>query len=298
MATKTKSREVARPVSPKAASAPVVQSKEDLPDFMREYTGPLGTEGIETEDLTIPRLKIAQSISDVVKDGTLEEGAIFLNVTSEPLWAPGDPPLPLIIVSQSKEYILWKDLMDDGGGILARAHKVRTQDGVRYKWDKPNQKFENRIGGKSKVVWETKTFVDENGIGDWGSEIPGDKDSGIAATSHHNYLVMLPNSDGALAAVSMSKSGVKVAKALNTALKSKRVPIFGRLWHVITDDETSNDRTYKNWKFRPAGFVKDKAVFQSARELFEEYRDKDFVVDQTGPAPEDGATSSSTKAPF
>lgn len=257
-----------------------------LPDFLADYKGPIGTETIQDEDVTIPRLKIGQSMSDEVKDGSVKEGALYINVTGQAVWSPGDPPLEALIVAQSKEYLLWRDQKDNGGGLMARARAVREDGVTRYKWDKPNQKFENRVGGKVSVVWETKTYVDENDIGDWGSEIPGDSESGKAATEHHNYLLMLPQHGNIVVAVSLSKSANKVAKNLNAALKmgDNRVPVPLRLWHVTSVDETSDENKYKNWQLKQAGYLgKNRTdLAKLAMELFKTYQTNDYVVDQSG----------------
>lgn len=294
MAFKPKQDIVEDTKAPAMAAVPSTQEVA-VPDFLQQYQGPLGTEGIDSEDITIPRLKIAQSLTPQVKDGILQEGSLFINVTSDPVWIPGQPPLPAIIVARSKEFILWRDLMDDGGGILARA-KARVYEDkngkfTRYEWDNQHQSFVNRIGGKVPVTWETKQYVDENGMDSWGSEIPGDKTSGIAATGHHNFLVMLPTRDMALVAISLSKTGVKIAKNINAALKEGRYPIFARQWNLTTVDETSKDRKYKNWRFSPAGLVHNKQVFALAQAAFDEYLNKDYIVEQTKP---DEASSSDT----
>src|SRR3990167_3069662 len=190
----------------------------NLPKFLQGYKGPLGTETIDSGDVTIPRLKIGQAMSDEVKAGQVSEGDLFLNVTGEVVAAAGDP-LSALIVARQKEFILWRPREDNGGGILARAKPVRDKGVTRYRWDKPNQSFEVKVGGKVKVTWKTKEFIDQDGLDQWGSEIPGDKESGIAATAHHNYVVMLPEHNNVVAAISMSKSGVKKAKDLNAALK-------------------------------------------------------------------------------
>lgn len=256
---------------------------EKLPSYLSDYNGPKGTEGIQSEDISVPRLKIGQSMTPQVKEGVVADGDLFINVTGRKVWSPGDPPLPAIIIAQSKEIILWRDQLDSGGGVLARAKPERQEDGsVRYRWDKPNQKFENKIGGKSKVVWETKTYVDENGLNTWGSEIPGDKDSGIAATDHHNYLVILPTVDHVLVALSLSRTGVKIAKNLNAALKMGSAPMWSRVWHLSTVDETSDDFKYKNLKIDPAGYIPedDEDLRAVSEALFKEYNRQHFLVDQ------------------
>ena len=116
-----------------------------VPAFLRDYTGPMGTENIDSGDVTIPRLKIGQAISPEVKEGGLKEGSLFINVTGQAVWKPGDEPLIAHIVATSKEYILWRP-RKDGGGILARARPVPVKGGGRrYRWDKPNQKFDVKV---------------------------------------------------------------------------------------------------------------------------------------------------------
>jgi hypothetical protein len=42
----------------------VTAPSETLPDFLKDYIGPLGRQNIDPVDITIPRLKIGQAISD------------------------------------------------------------------------------------------------------------------------------------------------------------------------------------------------------------------------------------------
>lgn len=223
-----------------------------VPDYLQGYKGRTGTEGIESTDVTIPRIKIGQDMTEEVQDGTLARGALFLNVTKQVLAEPG-APMPFTPLWRNKEYILWRPRKDNGGGILARAKLVQTKDGPRYQWDKPNQSFEVKIEGKTKVVWKTKNFIDEDGLDQWGSEIPGQKDSGIAATAHHNYLVVLE--DGLVAAFSLSKSQAKKAKDFNALLKLSSAPMWARKFNATTIDEKNDQGTFKNVKFDNAGFV-------------------------------------------
>jgi hypothetical protein len=208
-----------------------------------------------------------------------------------------------LIIAQSKEYVLWRDQNDNGGGVLARAKPERTANGVRYRWDKANTRFENKVGGKVKVVWETKTFVDENDIAAWGSEIPGDADSGPAATAHHNYLLMLPDHDNIIAAMSLTKSAVKVARNLNTVLKmgNRRIPVFARKMRLSSVDETGGEFQYKNWQIKPDGILSDKdpqelAIAKVAAGYFEEYFAGNYIVEQSGNRP--GAEESGGSVPF
>lgn len=285
----------------KTGTAVAVQTKGTavgavLPDFLKDYKGPLGNEGIESTDVTIPRLKIAQSLTPEVKDGKLPDGALYLNITGEPVWVVGQAPLQAVIVVRGKEFILWRPREDNGGGILDRARPIVGTDGVtRYRWGKPNQSYEVKVGGKVKVVWKTKTFIDEDGLDQWGSEIPGDQESGIAATVHHNYVVVLPEQGNMIAAVSMSKSGVKKAKDVNALLKQDAAPISGKLFNITTVAEVGQGgatERYFNWSVKPNGYVQDQALFAFADNVKKGFEASGFKVDQS-----DGQSDEGTDGP-
>lgn len=266
----------------------------ERPTYLEGYTGPMGTEDIDNDDITIPRLKLAQAISDEVKDGSMPEGSLFLNITQTAIWKPGDAPLPVLIVAHSKEFMLWRPRGDGEGGVLARARPVRANGVVRYKWDNPNTDFDVRVGGKVKVTWSTKEYIDQDHLDDWGSEIPSDTESGCAATAHHNYLVMLPTQDNIVAAVSLSRSGVRVAKNLNALIKmgSGKIPLAVRKFHLSTVEEVSGggDR-FMNWQFKPAGVLSNNeaSTARLALEYAKSFKTGGYVVDQNDAAPKKGA---------
>jgi hypothetical protein len=283
----------------------VAQRKENMPsNFLSGYQGPIGTEQIDAEDVTIPRLKIGQAISDEVKSGAVKEGAIYINVSGETVWNPGDPPLPILIVAQSKEYILWRP-RKDGGGILARAKPIKTvSGGKRYAWDKPAEEFHVKIDGKTPATWRTQRYVDEDGLAEWGSEIPGNPDSGPAASSTHNYLVQLPTHDNAVCAISLSRSGVKIAKNLNATLKMgpPKIPVPLRKFTLSTfDDVGAGEQKFKNWAFKADGNMidslgnllreEDRDIASAAMQNFQTYSETGFVVDQSDNVATDEGTA-------
>jgi hypothetical protein len=245
------------------ANVPAVV-KSNLPAYLQGYQGRLGTENIEAGDVVIPRIKIGQAMTPGVKNGELEEGQLYLNLDDEVLAEAGEH-LPIVVLSQSKEYILWRPREDNGGGILARARAVKVDGETRYAWDKPNTPFEVKVGGKVKVTWKTGEYIDEDGLSAYGSEIPGDPESGIAATAHHNYVVVMPTQFDALAALSLSKSQSKRAKKFNGLLKrqceTQNVPAWSLLYDIFSDDDkNTNGDQFKNFAFKSAGFVPEEKL--------------------------------------
>jgi hypothetical protein len=266
-----------------AKSKEVANVEAGLPAYLKDYAGPTGTDTIENEDVTIPRIKLAQSMTPEVQQGTVPLGALFLNVTGEVLAEPGKP-LRIVPIVQGKEFILWKDRQFDGGGIFARAKKVydESEGRARYAWDKPGQTFENKIKGIQKVTWNTLRYVDENQMDKFGSANVDDPDSHPAATAHHNYVVVLPDHDNLVAALSLSNSGVKKAKDFNAMLKMGNAPIFSRVFECVTVDETNAaGDDFKNYSFKPGGFVEDANVFEYTKSLHEGFAERGFTVDQS-----------------
>lgn len=286
MAKKSESKAVAV-----SGNSSVVRAEAGLPDYLKGYQGPTGTEDIESSDLTIPRIKVAQGTSDQVKDGTLKEGALFLNLTNEVLAEPGKA-LPFISLWRGKEYILWRPRKDNGGGILARARKVIVEGKTRYQWDKPNTTFDVKVDGKIAAKWKTKKFIDEDGLDQWGSEIPGNADSGIAATAHHNYVVVLPTLGNMVAALSLSRSQAKKAKNFNSLLKLGSAPMWARVFNAITVDEQNDQGKFKNVDLTAAGFVSAED-FSVYADMAKGFAGKTIVVDQSD---EDDGESTAPKA--
>jgi len=253
-------------------------SAVSLPDWMKQYQG-RGQEDIHRDDIAMPRLKLGQSMSPEVKDGKASEGDFIHNITHEVICKAGDS-VRFIPVAYSKEYILWFDRKGPrGGGIAARARRVRVDGRVRYMWDKPNATIEDKIGGRVAVTFNTKRFIDEDGLGDWGSQIPGDPDSPPAATAHQNYVILLPDHENQLVALSLSRSSEKKAREFNTLLKMGTAPTFGRIYKVGSFIDQADDNKFANYQFTGYELVEDPKFFEALLEMHEALKDKGVNVD-------------------
>lgn len=238
--------------------------------------------GFSAKDLTIPRIKVAQSLSPEVKEGDVVDGALFLNITGEELAAPGEP-LRFIPVATQVEYIVWRDRKDNGGGLLARARPVVENGVTRYKWDNPNQTFEVKVGGVSKQTWKIGEYVDEDGTAEWGTSIEGDEQSPPIATVHYNYLLALPDHGFTLAAFSLSRTQAKRAKDLNAMIEMGILPMYARYFKASTEKDKRDLGDFFNVRFKPAGAMKpgvaeDETAFAYAKEQHDYYVAQGFTV--------------------
>lgn len=264
------------------------EANASVPAYLREFTGSTGAEDIDTDDVNIPRIKLAQALTPEVQAGLVNVGDLFLNVTGEVLAKAGEP-LRFVPVAVGKEYILWNP--ERGEGILARAKRVFHGGQAKYMWDKQDEDFNVKFRNGPKVTWSTKRFVEDNGLHRFGSANPGDPDSGPAATAHHNFVVVLPDHGDMVAALSLSRSQEKRAKDLNAMFKMSKVPIYGRVFTVNTVKERSGaGDEYYNYKFKPAGFVEDASDFSLYSQMFDGFKSDGFQVDQSGSSSDEGTS--------
>jgi hypothetical protein len=141
--------------------------------------------------------------------------------------------------------------------------------------------FDVKIDGKIAVSWKTKTFIDEDGLDKWGSEIPGDPASKIAATKHFNYVVLLPTKGNLIVGLSCSKTASGPAKDFNGIMKIGAQPLQARVFTLETvDDKRGNDK-FKNVKFRPAGFVTNGADFVRYQQMADTFKTRVSDIDQS-----------------
>lgn len=263
-----------------------------MPSYMAQYAGE-GQEEITRDDITMPRLKIGQSKSPEVEDGVAKVGDLIHNITRGVL-AEAGKPLRFIPICYSKEYIIWYDRNGPHkGGIANRARRVIENGQVRYKWDRPGITIEDKLGGKMAVKYNCKKYIDEDGLGEWGSQVPGDSDSPPAAAAHHNYVVMLPEHDNELIAISLSKSAEGKARQFNTMLKMGTPPTYARIYSVETyQDQNNNGDRFANVQFSgDYNLVDSEDFFLQLRDLHQNLKEKGINVDYSDDDPSNDATT-------
>jgi hypothetical protein len=247
---------------------------ESLPDFIASGEG-LGFEGIDSEDLELPRIKLIQSISPEKDKFNVAEGEFFHNVTEESFGSEVTI-IPIII---QKAFVLWSP-KEDGRGILARAN-----DGVH--WQPSEGEFEVAPitdMPKKKVKWVLAKTVKESGLAEFGSSIPDDEDSKPAATKQYNILAYLPDfPEASPCVVTLQRSAIKLGKKLNSKLKvatqSKGVDLFAfQLKMSSTSEKNANDQKFFSFRFDMDGYAKDKKTFDICKSMYKAYSTSGFGV--------------------
>jgi len=253
-----------------------VATQEEIPSWMKEYEGQ-GQADIQQHEMEMPRLILMQAMSPMVKDKKAQEGDLIHSITNQIL-CPAGEKLRFSVVFQGSEYILWRD-REAGGGIMARAARVVHNGRVRYKWNRPNTVFEDKIGGMVGVHWRTKTFIDEDGLDQWGTQIPSDPESKPAATLHLNYIICLRDHEDNLVALSMAKAAAKPGQKLGTMLKMGVAAIFLRNFILETFIDQAGENRFANYHFEPDGLILDEIAGHKMFKHFDSFRDKGVSVD-------------------
>jgi len=256
-----------------------------LPATASKYAG-MGQDTIDSDDIYMPRLKLGQDMSPLVKEKQIDVGDLYNSITGEVLCKAGDV-IPVIPIMHSKEYILWDDRKGDDRGILARAIRTKMPDGaVRYKWDKPNTEFEVKVDGKTKVKYKTAQYIDEDNLNTWGTQIPGNSDSPPAAGESQNYILALPEKDYELIAVSLSKTGVSVAKKFNTNLKFGKSAIFERQYKLGSFEDNRGDDRFMNFSFSNSYDPVDETAADHLFGVYTSIAGKNVIIDRSDEAEE------------
>lgn len=168
-----------------------------------------GLEGLNREDITLPRIKLAQAMSDEVANGNASPGA-WLNALSGQSYGT---QVEFVPISVWKSRTFFADNRDDSP-ICRSADSFTSIDGHRCKTECP---FDN--------AWE------------WKDGAPPQ------CTLGYNYLV-IPIVDPFPAITTLMKTSFKAGKALNTLLVAARCPAWHWVYEFYSVKESNSRGTY------------------------------------------------------
>jgi len=187
----------------------------------------LGNENVGQQDITIPRLKVAQALSPEIKKQKAEyiegaeEGSVFNSATRE-LY---QTPLVVVPVAYVRRHLEWVP-REKGGGLVNADH--------------------------TESILEECTRTEK---GDW--VLPNGNE--IVVTPEHFVIVVKADGSYEQAVLSMSGSKAKISRNWNTAIRNVKIrnPATGLMvnparfymsYKLDTVMETNDQGDFFNWK--------------------------------------------------
>lgn len=186
-------------------------AEQDL-EYLSEVAGQ-GFENMSNDEVAVPRLLIAQALSDVVQNGTVKVGHFYNSITGKDY----GESLDLIVCHFQKVWVVWKK---NNGGYVG-TYPVDGLEGVTG---------DNYKG----MEWTDAEGTVHDVIETW------------------NYLVLLPGhmEDGYMIFGS-TRGNLKYLKGWNTQMRylrtpsGKAAPLFSSVWTLTTGkDQNKNGNTY------------------------------------------------------
>lgn len=255
-------------------SAPLVVS-QNLPAYLTGKESS-GLQNLTREDFNIPQVRMLYPVNPEVTQfpGVAMPGQYWHTGLVKSL---GDKFMSVVCVAR-KRVILWRPRNDQNGGILASSN-----DSVH--WDRGgNTEFTVNLKGiKTPVKWHTGPNVKASGLLEFGSSNREDENSQPAAMLYYEYVLHLPEIDGASPVVMrFAKTGVQTAKNLNAYFllqQQRKVPIYACAVEWFAGTKTGPEGEYFLPRFAPKGYV-DKQLFDVVHEMHKQYADVELAIDQ------------------
>lgn len=223
-AAKDKTQDKTTPVATEKSASTAVANVggENLPAYLRDKNPGLarGSENVGQDDIVIPRLELAQSISPCLdeSDGAYIEGIkagdLFNNVTRQNYGATAE----VIPVYFKKEHIIWKD-RKKGGGFVATYDLAEDAEAAR-------------------------------------AALPDADDHKVNDTANHFCLLRNPVT-GKLEqiVVSLAVSKLKMSRTWNSLIRLAEGDSFARVYTISSFTDTNkSDEKFKNLSVKMTGY--------------------------------------------
>ena len=224
---------------------------EDRPSFIPQ--GHAGTENVGTDDLSIPRLDVIQSLSPQRKKSDpayiegAEEGLLFNSVTGK-LYGKEVAFVPCYF---RKEYIIWKD-RDSGGGF--------------------NGAFDDRAEAERKAHELGRNYE-------------------VVDTAQHFGLIVHPDMSMEQVVLSCAKSKLKMSRQLNTLARMTNADSFASLYRIEAIEVKGEKGDYFSMKVARMGWCPE-AVYEAGKALYDAVRTRSVDVNREYSAGEERRPSS------
>ncbi len=264
-----KKSETLQKVSPPGALA-------KIPDWI-DQESTAGKESIGREDVTLPRIRLCQSMSPERKKSdpdfiaSLEEGQFFQK-TPPTIYGENLLVLPLRMY---KTRIYFRK-MDEGGGIVCQA-----PDGLN-----------GTVYGLCSKCEHQK----------W----PG-QGQPPACTEIYNYICILPDFGNDLSILSLKSSSIKTARSWNSLLLRSKGGFFSNLYTISTVEEKNAKGNFFNYRVKffarapdpeELGSHPDATLYALAKELYDDLATKTVVAEPDDAEVSQAPSGSDNDVPF
>lgn len=180
--------------------------------FLEQNAG-AGFEGMDDNDIIIPRLQISQALSDVTQSGIIKVGHFYNSVSNKDYGTS----LNVIVCHFEKQWVEWKK---NGGGYVG-SYPVGGLQGVYG---------DSYTGLKHQITDSLGNVTENDVIETW------------------NYVCILPEhlSDGYIV-FSSTRGNIKYLRAWNTQMRylklpsGKGAPIYSSVWNLTLGKDTNKN---------------------------------------------------------
>lgn len=218
-----------------------------MPDYIENESK--GTETLGTKDITIPRLKLVQSLSDEHVDGGVAEGNFVNAITKENYGTKIDVNV-----------------------ILATSGLIMFEKGKKGKDAKIISRF---FKGNMIPPLNPELVLDPKNQ-QWTKDKDSGKDVPPLAIQVYQYIILVNGKD--MLSFSLMKTGIKAARHLNTLLKMRNIPSYAQAFKLESVLEKSPSGPYYGVKIAPNGFT-EKELYIELASKYEAISTANIVTD-------------------
>lgn len=208
-----------------------------------------GTDHITKDDIQMPRIALAQSLTPQVIDGKegFTLGTMFNNLTEDIF---GKGPIRLTILRADKPRWIEFNPREQGGGV--KDMDVPASD--------PRTKFTIDEAGKKK-----KPLADK----------------------FYDFIIGMHPLDpqdpyGRLIGLSFKGTGLKIARQLNGLIKLRNAPIFAGMYDLTSVMTKNAQGTFAIFQIKNAGYIPDQATYELCSSLADSLKDKEITISREG----------------
>lgn len=237
-------------VSESTAMATLINGvQEQMPEWLQK--GNAGSEDVTAKDMILPRVDVLQALSPQIKksDPNYIDGAEQGMIFNTVTGELYGSSINFVPILFRKEFVVWK-LRKHGGGFCGAFHTMEEADAFRASLQAP--------------------------------------DEHESVESHQHFAILLTEHGPEEAVFSMTKSKLKVSRALNTLIQIAGVDRFAKAYRLDAIETSSDKGDFWSFKAHPVGFV-SKELYERGQGLYEMIKAGQADVDRTAPESADPA---------